>query len=335
MGGKEGEMKVDFFGKSDKGRIRKTNEDYFAGEKISRTEYLFVVADGMGGHRAGDVASRLGTLSFINQYKKLRRKKQAIVDSMNRSLLKANLSILDKATSDPRKRGMGTTFSAVVISDMNAYAVHVGDSRIYLIRGNEMNQITTDHTFVGKMVEEGRITEDEARDHPQKNILYMSLGARKSFEPELNKHIVLQDGDVLVMCSDGLNNMVPDSTIKEYILSFDTKQAVEKLVELANESGGTDNITLQLIHINKTITPDDTEPIPIIKEKTGFFSMIRDFFNRRSNPGDSNNNVDDHVKDNVKDNIKNNDNVNENVNDNVSGNVNEPRETKTEKMEEK
>lgn len=273
-------MRVDFFGKSDKGRVRQANEDYFAGEKIGREEYLFIVADGMGGHRAGDVASRLGTLSFISQYKKLRKKHQPIVDAMNRALLKANLSILEKATSDPKKRGMGTTFSALVIAEMIAYFVHVGDSRIYMIRDNEMMQLTTDHTFVGKMVEEGRITEDEARDHPQKNILYMSLGARKSFEPELNKSFSLKEGDVLLMCSDGLNNMVEDNTIKEYVLAYDTQPAVNQLIDLANDNGGTDNITLQIIHVEKLREPAKTEPIPIYKEKKNIFSLLGKLFHR-------------------------------------------------------
>ncbi|NIM14213.1 MAG: Stp1/IreP family PP2C-type Ser/Thr phosphatase [Candidatus Aminicenantes bacterium] len=273
-------MRIDFFGKTDKGQVRRTNEDFFAGEKVKEREYLFVVADGMGGHRAGDVASRLGTVCFVKHYKKLRKKKNSIIDSIDRSLIKANLAILEKATSDPRKRGMGTTFSAMVISDMKAYIAHVGDSRIYLIREDKIYQLTTDHTFVGKMVEEGRITEDEARDHPQKNILYMSLGARKTFEPEINKNFDIQEGDTFIMCSDGLNNMVEDRTIKEYVLSYSTRESVEELVKLANTNGGTDNITLQVIHVNKSREPEKTEPIPIVKEKGKPFGFIKKFFKK-------------------------------------------------------
>jgi len=275
------EMKIDFFGKTDKGQVRKANEDYFAGEKVMEDEYLFVVADGMGGHRAGDVASRMGTAAFVRCYKKLRKKKNTITDSINRALINANSAILEKATSDPRKRGMGTTFSAMIISDMKAYIAHVGDSRIYVIRDDEISQLTKDHTFVGKMVEEGRITEDEARDHPQKNILYMSLGARKTFEPEINKNFDIREGDIFIMCSDGLNNMIPDSTIKEYILSYNTRQAVEELVKLANENGGTDNITLQVIHVNKYREPHKTEPIPIVKEKRTPFAFIKKLLRAR------------------------------------------------------
>jgi serine/threonine protein phosphatase PrpC len=271
-------MRIDYFGRSDKGRVRKTNEDYFAGERIKEDEYLFVVADGMGGHRAGDVASKLGTQHFVRYYKKLRKKKNSIMDSMSQALEKANNMILSKATSDPRKRGMGTTFSAVVIAGMSAYIVHVGDSRIYLIRDDEIQQLTTDHTFVGKMLEEGRITEDEARDHPQKNILYMSLGARKSFEPEIKKQLDIMESDIFMMCSDGLNNMVSDNTIKEYVLSYNTHDAVEELIKLANDNGGTDNITLQVIHVEKTRDPKKTEPIPIVKEKSKIASFIKKIF---------------------------------------------------------
>ncbi len=276
-------MRIDYFGRSDKGLVRKTNEDYFAGERIKENEYLFVVADGMGGHRAGDVASKLGTQNFVRHYIKLRKKKIPIMDSMSQALEKANNVILAKAASDPRKRGMGTTFSAVVISGMSAYIVHVGDSRIYLIRGDGISQLTTDHTFVGKMLEEGRITEDEAREHPQKNILYMSLGARKSFEPELKKQLDIVESDIFMMCSDGLNNMVNDKTIKEYLLSYNTQEAVDELIKLANGNGGTDNITIQVIHVEKTREPAKTEPIPIVKEKFKIGSFIKKLFNRRKN----------------------------------------------------
>ena len=280
-------MRIDYFGKSDKGRVRKTNEDFFACERIGNSEYLFVVADGMGGHRAGDVASRLGTQYFIRYYKKFRKKKYPIIEAMNQALEKANDAILDKASSDPGKRGMGTTFSAVALAEMKAYYVHVGDSRIYLLRGEEIRQLTTDHTFVGKMLEEGRITEEEAREHPQKNILYMSLGARKTFEPEI-KNQEVQEDDIFIMCSDGLNNMVSNAVMKEYIRAYSTRQAVEELVKLANENGGSDNITIQVIQVDNHKKPAKTEPIPIIKANrlVSFFKKLLSG-SSRDNPADA------------------------------------------------
>jgi protein phosphatase len=267
-------MKITYSGNTDKGRVRKANEDYFANEKISENEYLFVVADGMGGHQAGDVASKLGTLTFVSEYKSLREKKNSIADAMQQSIKEANTNILAKASADLAKKGMGTTFSALVISDMKGYIVHVGDSRIYLVRDSEIRKITTDHTFVEKMMEEGRLTEDEARNHPQKNILYMSLGARESFAPIMINDMEVKTGDIFIMCSDGLNNMVQDDTIREYSMSHSSpKELVDELIKLANEKGGTDNITLQAIQIGKNHSFKKTEPINIIKKRRVIFAL--------------------------------------------------------------
>ena len=261
-------MKITYSGNTDKGRVRKANEDYFANEKLSDKEYLFVVADGMGGHQAGDVASKLGTLTFISVYKSLRSKGKSIAESMKQSINEANATILTKASSDLSKKGMGTTFSALVISDMKAHIIHVGDSRIYLIRENEIKKITTDHTFVEKMMEEGRLSEEEARNHPQKNILYMSLGARESFAPIAINDLEVKNGDLFVMCSDGLNNMVSDDKIKDYSVSHGSpRELVDELIKLANDRGGTDNITIQAVRVGKNQNFRKTEPINMVKKK--------------------------------------------------------------------
>jgi serine/threonine protein phosphatase PrpC len=271
-------MKLTYFGKSDKGKLRQTNEDFFACEKMSDNEYLFVVADGMGGHQAGDVASKLGTLNFVYHYKELREKKTPMIDSLKDAITKANDTILQKALSDLKKRGMGTTFSAIAIADMKGYIVHVGDSRIYIIRNNEILRLTTDHTFVEKMVEEGRLTDEEARDHPQKNILYMSLGARQSFSPEISESFDLNEGDRFILCSDGLNNMVSDKVIKEYVTAYSPQKAVEQLIKNANDNGGLDNITLVVVHIEETKNSEKTEPIKTIKKRgkiASFFAKYK------------------------------------------------------------
>jgi len=245
-------MKIDFFGKTDIGRVRKTNEDYFLNKKLNDNEHLFIVADGMGGHQAGEVASRLGTDTFVKEYQKMRTRGKPVEESMIKALKKANASILKRAISDPQKRGMGTTFTGCVIHNQKATIIHVGDSRIYLIRGNEIRKITTDHTFVEKMLKEGKISEEEARDHPQKNILYMSLGARDTYIPEIITNLEIQDGDIITLCSDGLNNMVSDEEIKEYALAYDPEKSVKELIRLANENGGMDNVTVQIIHTGET-----------------------------------------------------------------------------------
>jgi protein phosphatase len=267
-------MNISYFGKSDIGRIRKGNEDYFASDQLNSGEYIFVVADGMGGHKAGEVASKLGTLTFVEQYKKFRNNGTSISDAMNQAVKKANKAILKRALADPEKRGMGTTFSAIVFADMNAYIVHVGDSRIYLIRDDTIQRLTKDHTFVEKMVEEGRISEDEARDHPQKNILYMSLGARESFVPEIIDDLIIQEGDIYFLCSDGLNSMVSDHLIKEYSLSYYPEEAADKLIKMANDNGGTDNITIQIIRIGQLENLHKTEPIPVVKRKVNVLPIF-------------------------------------------------------------
>lgn len=273
-------MKLIYAGKSDKGKLRKANEDFFACQKINGDEYLFVVADGMGGHQAGDVASRLGTETFVHRYFELREASTPIPEALRESISRANEEILEKATADLKKRGMGTTFSAVVITNMKAHIVHVGDTRIYITRENEIVRLTTDHTFVEKMVEEGRLTEEEARDHPQKNILYMSLGARQSFAPELSESFNLKKGDILVLCSDGLNNMVTDAQIKEFVTSYPPQKAVEKLIKLANENGGIDNITLLVILVDgyNTKSSEKTEPIKIVKQRGKIASFFLKLF---------------------------------------------------------
>lgn len=260
-------MEIKYYGKSDVGRVRSGNEDYFASEKISRNENLFIVADGMGGHKAGDIASKLGTETFISEFKKNRAKKVSIIKSMNLALRSANIKILETANAEIDKRGMGTTFSAILFTEGKANIIHVGDSRIYLIRDKKMERITSDHTFVEKMFEEGRITRDEARRHPQKNILYMSLGAREVFNPFIVKDFKVKEGDKFLLCSDGLTDMVEDNVIKEYCLSYPPKKSVEELIDLGNRNGGIDNITLLNIQIGKSFTKDHTHPIKIESEK--------------------------------------------------------------------
>jgi len=267
-------MDIHFFAKSDIGKVRAANEDYFLNEKISDNEFLFIVADGMGGHQAGDVASKLASETFLDAYRGLRKKSTPVQASMELAVRKANTVVYKKAASDIEKRGMGTTFSAVVIVGMKAYVAHVGDSRIYLIRRNRIKRITTDHSFVEKLVEEGRISADEARDHPQKNVLYMSLGARESFTPEIMNDIVLEDGDALVMCSDGLSNMIDDETIMNVTVGDYPEEAADALVRLANAHGGSDNITVQVIRLGTLEMMEKTKPIRLSRPRRKLVSLL-------------------------------------------------------------
>ncbi len=263
----------EYFGNTDVGKVRKNNEDFYVYKKIDKDEHLFIVADGMGGHRAGDVASSLGTTTFVKEYKKLRGKDNSISDSLNLSLQKANTSILNKATKEPEKKGMGTTFSALVIKDMKGNIIHVGDSRIYLIRKNKIKRLTRDHTFVEKMIEEGKIKEKDAKTHPHRNILYYSLGARDSLTPQLIENFDIFEKDAFLLCSDGLNSMVEDTSIKDYCILYPPQRAVNELIHLANINGGTDNITIQIVHFGNVAEQDKTETlnVGILREKKTFF----------------------------------------------------------------
>ncbi len=261
-------MEIKSYGKSDIGIIRDNNEDFLVIKKFGEEEHLFIVADGMGGHQAGNVASKLGVETFVKHYGSLRKKGDSIDKSMLESITKANSTVLNKANSELDKRGMGTTFSALLISEEKANIVHIGDSRIYLIREGNIKKITTDHTFVEKMVDEGRITAEEARHHPQKNILYMSLGARESFQPDEITDLEVREGDIFLLCSDGLTDMVTDDVIKEYCQSYSAKKATEELISLSNKNGGLDNISLIIIHAGK-IKKRDTEPIKFTGKKKG------------------------------------------------------------------
>lgn len=276
-GSRKDKMDIHFFAKTDVGKVREGNEDFFLNDKISENEYLFIIADGMGGHQAGDVASRLAAETFLDSYQLFRKKEHPIDESMELAIKKSNSAILKKAAADPSKRGMGTTFSAIVIAGMRAYIIHIGDSRIYLVKKNKIRRVTTDHTFVEKLVEDGRISPEEAREHPQKNVLYMSLGAREGFSPEILKEMQLEEGDAIVMCSDGLSNMVADELIKETVLSFYPEDAADELVRMANSNGGTDNITLQIIRIGSLEMLEKTKPLRMFKPRKKlitFFSLL-------------------------------------------------------------
>ena len=267
-------MNIHFFAKTDIGKVRSANEDFSLSEKIAVNEYLFIVADGMGGHQAGDVASKLASETFSDAYKSFRKKNSGVLESMESAIRKANAVVFEKAAADIEKRGMGTTFSAMIIADMKTYIVHVGDSRIYLIRKNKIKKITTDHSFVEKLVEEGRISPEEARDHPQKNVLYMSLGARENLTPEILSAMALEDGDALIMCSDGLSNMVTDEEILKTVMDYYPEDAANALVKLANVNGGADNITLQIVRIGSLETLEKTKPIRIARSRRKIFGAI-------------------------------------------------------------
>ena len=243
-------MKLTYAAKSDIGRIRLSNQDFALNKQIGAEEYLFSIADGMGGHRAGDVAARMGSQIFAEQYESFRGKEYPITDALKRALAKANREILDTARINENMMGMGTTLSVLVLSNYFAFIIHIGDTRVYLVRQNGISQLTRDHTFVEKLREDGNISAEEAKYHPRKNVLYQSLGAKADMESQLIQDLEIRSGDTLVLCSDGLTNLVDDKVLKNYVLDFPPLESVDGLVQLANQKGGTDNISVQVVKVS-------------------------------------------------------------------------------------
>jgi PPM family protein phosphatase len=237
---------MEYYGASDRGIIRENNEDFLHIE-----DGLFIVADGMGGHRAGEVASSLSVEFFLKAFKDYRKglnnknARKALLDS----IVSSNYQVYKKSLNNPDYYGMGTTFTACLIIENNAHLVHVGDSRAYLYRSCNLEFLTSDHTFVGEMFRRGEITYEETFDHPQRNYLTNVLGVADDIKPDYLS-CGTQKGDMLLLCSDGLNSMLRDKEISELLKRYpDPSESVKNLIRSAIEKGGSDNITVIIVKI--------------------------------------------------------------------------------------
>ena len=230
---------------TDIGRKREINQDYvFAtDETIGNLPNLLVVADGMGGHRAGDFASRF-TVEVLAE--EVQNSKETHTEQiLGNAIQTANERLMEEAAKDSRLEGMGTTLVAATILDHVLYFANVGDSRLYLIN-KEIRQLSKDHSMVEEMVRLGGLTEEEAKHHPDKNIITRAMGVKDKVEPDFFEYR-LKGGDTILMCSDGLTNMVDDDEIFQIVKSArDIVEAVETLIQRANENGGSDNIGIVL-----------------------------------------------------------------------------------------
>ena len=235
-------MKVSVGVQSDVGRVREGNEDSFLVDGP-----LYVVADGMGGHLAGDVASSTA-VDVISK-----RSSSASADdpqTLAELIRGANAAIWERASSDPELHGMGTTCTLVLLDDTRAHIAHVGDSRAYLLRDGELRQLTEDHTLVARMVREGRLREEEAERHPQRSIITRALGVDADVEVDLSM-LDLRSGDRLLLCSDGLSSMIDRDEIAGGLSEHpDPQDAADDLVARANDAGGEDNITVVVIDVD-------------------------------------------------------------------------------------
>ena len=237
------------YAKSDIGKVREMNQDYYyISDSLSEVQ-LYMLADGMGGYNGGEIASKLAIQCAKNyietNFKQITKDKDSIIQLVGSSMEYANMIVYEKSKEDKELEGMGTTLEICLIYNNKVYIGHIGDSRIYRIRKEFIRKLTQDHSYVQKLLKDGTITPEEAEHHPKKNMLMKALGCNAFIEPDVMVKGFLKD-DILVMTSDGLTNMVKQEEIFKQAKK-DIEQAPKELVQMANENGGYDNITVVVI----------------------------------------------------------------------------------------
>ena len=234
--------------RTDVGLRRRANEDRYA---IAAPLGLYLVADGMGGHTAGQVASDLAAQSAVRALETLEDAEASLTEKLRYSVAAANREIFGTAQAKPHMAGMGTTLVALLAGRTRIALAHVGDSRAYLIRGGRIRQLTDDHSLVAELVRRQEISERAARGHPHRHVLTRALGVRRSVEADLAELTPAVD-DTFVLCSDGLTSHVQDDEIATTVLgAADLEGACDRLVDMANARGGEDNITVVLVRCDK------------------------------------------------------------------------------------
>jgi serine/threonine protein phosphatase PrpC len=240
-------VKLNSFGKSDIGRKRANNEDSFI---INPDLDLFVVSDGMGGEAAGEIASTILAETAVEVFSGANNHStKHAAELIQKVFTSANQKILDHTKYYPHHSGMGCTAEVLTFSDEEYVAGHIGDSRIYHLRNQKLTQITNDHSLVQKQLDLGLISEPEAKKHPLRNILLRALGSNEPFAVDIIKGNVFV-GDIFLICSDGLTSMVKDSVLADVLASsLSVNQKVTRLVQIANNAGGFDNITVVVVQV--------------------------------------------------------------------------------------
>lgn len=241
------------YGASDIGRVRSSNQDSFITGKMSDSVSFAVVCDGMGGANGGNIASEIATNVISEHIKSAYRdnmSSNSIRYLLMSAVIAANAEIYDRAQEDETLLGMGTTVVAVVVVDNSAHIVHVGDSRAYIVSPNNIEQITHDHSVVQSMLDNGEITEQEARKHPNRNVITRALGVRDKVDVDYDE-ISLSDDDILLICTDGLTNFVEDKKIAKIIKKNKISEYPNVLIDTANNNGGGDNITVVTLSVKE------------------------------------------------------------------------------------
>ena len=230
-------------GLTDVGMKRQQNQDYlfYSDDKVGALPNLYIVADGMGGHNAGDIASKTAVESTIEYIKDSGLKNPVTI--LRRAIIYANAQVLKLARGNRAYSGMGTTFVAAVVDEDTLYVANIGDSRLYTIK-DDIEQVTMDHSLVEELIRSGRLDRNKGRNHPEKNIITKALGIDEEVEPDFFE-VRLEPGDKILMCSDGLSNMIEDDEIKDIVdNSEDISKPCSVLIDQANYYGGRDNISV-------------------------------------------------------------------------------------------
>lgn len=236
-------MELYYSSLSDVGNVRDHNEDFLYAGKLKSGDYLFIVADGMGGHSAGEVASYRAVTGFIKALKKGVGKN--VPEELRQIVLSINDKLIHEGKKEDTQRGMGTTLSVLYTKDHLGYIVHVGDSRIYRYSDSYegLEQLTEDHSLVGKLLKDGFISPEEAQAHPKRNVLYQSVGLKEEIEVQTMGPFRIREGQKFLLCSDGLNTELTDAEIVEFLKFPSTHRIVEGLITKAKTGVASDNIT--------------------------------------------------------------------------------------------
>lgn len=237
---------------TDRGKVRLHNEDAGGVFVNLDGDRLAIVADGMGGHRAGDVASEMTITQLKIEWEASKGISTADEAEkwLKEQITKVNNLLFDHATNNPECDGMGTTIVATIATDRFATMAHIGDSRGYISNESGFKQITEDHSLVNELVRSGQISKEDAEHHPRKNVLLRALGTEKAVEMDI-KTIMFEEGDMILLCSDGLSNKVNEKEMLDILLNEDhLEQKAESLISLANNYGGEDNITLVIVEFS-------------------------------------------------------------------------------------
>ncbi len=247
---------------TDTGRVRDSNED-----SLLAKPPVFAIADGMGGHSFGEIASALALKSVARGLRRVRPGEEPA--AIERAIEDANREVFKEAFARAGRTGMGTTLTCALVRADTIHIGHVGDSRAYLLSGDSLAQLTADHSLVAELVRSGQLSEEEARVHPKRNVITRALGTEPSVTADTSAHSV-SPGDRLLLCTDGLTGMLPDETIARLLAAAEPAEACRSLISAANDAGGEDNITVVVVEI------DGSESAPA----GGFLSSLTGWWKR-------------------------------------------------------